>query len=152
MVGGGGGRGNEGRRGPSVQSPCPPPASPRIRAAPCPPYRGGAGGPRAWLGHGARCRCGRGATGGGAEQRRCRAARPVPPLPAGPGGPGQGVPARSSNAGEACVVWLLLRLGAGRGSVDTFQLSSGVTDSFTAFSVEGLFSHSLGKAFGFRQS
>lgn len=68
---------------------------------------------------------------------RCLAARPVPPLPAGPGGPGQGVPARSSNAGAACVVWLLSRFGAGGGSVDTFQLSSGVTDSFTAFSPRG---------------
>lgn len=54
---------------------------------------------------------------------RCLAARPVPPLPAGPGGPGQGVPARSSNAGAACVVWLLSRFGAGGGSVDTFKWS-----------------------------
>lgn len=148
MVGGGVEEGNRGCRGPSVQSPLPPPASPRIRAAPCPLYRGGAGETRARLGHGARCRCGRGATGGGAEQRTLPSLAASPSSSCRAGGARAGRPSslHQRGSGLRCVVNAWGR----EGEVST--LSNFQVELLTFSPLEGLFSQSLGKACGFPQS
>lgn len=114
------GTGGGGCRGPSVQLPCPPPASPRIPAAPCPPYRGGAGGPRARLGHGGRRGCRRGAIGGGAKGRTLpsRAASPSSSCRAGGAGAGRPSSLLQRRSGLRCVA--VVKVWGGRGKCRHF--------------------------------
>lgn len=114
------GHGGGGCRGPSVQLPCPPPASPRIPAAPCPPYRGGAGGPRARLGHGGRRGCRRGAIGGGAKGRTLpsRAASPSSSCRAGGAGAGRPSSLLQRRSGLRCVA--VVKVWGGRGKCRHF--------------------------------